>query len=133
MFVLAAVLILMFFSVTLFRRDAWPFTRYPMFSRYRDPRQVCVVCIALESPDGTLRWWRPHFYRYPDMFGRRLLRDDHALRLWCTGEVLRLVRLETGNMDAYRAIHIVERRWIDSSVRDRTLARVPVNGLNRAL
>jgi hypothetical protein len=127
-FFVAAVLILMFFSVTLLRREAWPFTRYPMFSHYRDPRQVCVICIALETPDGNLTWWRPRFYRYPDIVGRKLVPDDPSLRLWCVSEVLRLVRLEKGDSETYRAIHIVERRWIGCSVQDRTLARVTVNG-----
>src|ERR1700733_3321801 len=127
----------MFFSVTLLRRDAWPFSRYPMFSRYRDPRQVCVICIALETPDGSLTWWRPHFYRYPDVLGRKLALDDLALKLWCVSEVLRLVQLENGlegaKSEPYRAVHIVERRWIDNSVRDRTLAKVAVNGNTSAV
>jgi hypothetical protein len=127
-FFVAAVLILMFFSVTLLRREAWPFTRYPMFSHYRDPRDVCVICIALENSDGNLTWWRPHFYRYPDILGRKLVPDDPSLRLKYVSEVLRLVRLEKGATDSYRAIHILERRWIDCSAQDRTLARVTVNG-----
>jgi hypothetical protein len=108
-----------------------------MFSRYRDPRQVCVICIALETPDGSLTWWRPHFYRYADIFGRKLATDDLALRLWCASEVLRIVRLEEGrpkgNAEPYRAVHIVERRWIDSSIQDRTLAKVAVSGNTHAL
>jgi hypothetical protein len=131
-FFVAALLIFAFFSVTLLRREAWPFTRYPMFSRYRDPRQVCVICIALETPDGNLTWWRPHFYRYADIFGRKLASDDLSLRLWCASEILRLVRLE-GHPESYRAVHIVERRWIDSSIRDRTLAKVAVTGHTHAL
>jgi hypothetical protein len=132
-FFVAALFILMFFSVTLLRREAWPFSRYPTFSRSRDPRQVCVICIALEAPDGNVTWWRPHFYRYPDIFARKLARGDLALRLWCASEVLRLVRLEKGAAEPCCAVHIVERRWIDRAVRDRTLARVAVNGNTSAL
>jgi hypothetical protein len=133
---LIAALVLAFVFVTIRRADAWPITRYPMFSRPRDPDDVCVICFALETPDG-LRWWRPHFYRYPDYLARKLAAGGLAERglaerLWCVSEILRLARLEQGSERECVAVHIIERRWINCAVRDRTVARVPVNGADSA-
>ena len=128
MLFVAAVFVVLFVSVTLARRDAWPFTRYPMFSRYRDPWEVRVICFGLETLKGNVTWWRPRFYRYQDTLGRKLAPDDSAHRLWVVSEVLRLVRLEEGDARRYIAVHIVERRWVDCAVRDRTLARIAVSG-----
>jgi hypothetical protein len=114
--------------LSLAGRDLWPLTRYPMFSGYRDPSSVRVVCLALETRDGSLEWWRPRFYRYPDKLGRKLAGANTELTLWCVGEALRLIRLEEGDALRYRAIHIVERRWVNAASKDRTITRIPIPG-----
>jgi hypothetical protein len=124
-FVLA--IILGFACVSIFRRDLWPLTGYPMFSHYRVQENVRVVGIALESSNGQVIWWRPRFFRYPDRLGRIFHTADGAQRLWCAAEALRLVRLE-GSPVPVTALHIVERRWVHNAIHDHTLARIPVIG-----
>lgn len=125
---IAAVVIALTLFLTLAGRDLWPLTSYPMFSGYRDPSGVRVVCLALETRDGKLEWWRPRFYRYQDKLGRKLAGANTELTLWCVGEALRLIRLEEGDTLGYRAIHVVERRWVNAASEDRTLARIPIPG-----
>jgi hypothetical protein len=130
---LIAVLALAFtLYLTLARRDAWPFTRYPMFSSYLDPAHVRVVCFALETRDGQLHWWHPRFYRYPDKLGRKAAGGDTAVKLWCVSEVIRLIRLEEGDTLHYRAIHVIERKWVHGDSQDLTIASVPLPACPRA-
>jgi hypothetical protein len=129
---IAAVAIALTLCLTLAGKDLWPFTRYPMFSGYRDPAGLRVVCLALETRDGNLQWWRPRFFRYADKLGRKLAGANVELTLWCVGEALRLIRLEEGGTLRYQAVRVVERRWVNSDSQDRTIARIPLPGHPRA-
>lgn len=53
--------------VTLREWEIWPFTPYPMFSFYSDPRDVRVYCLDLEKKDGGKVRWRPEFPNYEEM------------------------------------------------------------------
>lgn len=112
----------------LARRDAWPFTRYPMFSRYKSLKDVRVMCLALEGSDGRLRWWRPHFYRYTDGIGGKLADLSDANISSCTDHVLRLLTLEREDLSRCRAIHVIERKWENGVPCDRTVSAIPLKG-----
>jgi hypothetical protein len=114
--------------VNLVRRDAWPFTRYPMFSRYRKTEDIQVVCLALEASDGSLRQWQPHFYRYTDGIGVKLGDLSEGNISSCVEQVMRLLKLEHRDVSWCKAVHVLERRWINGAPLDRTIATIPVTG-----
>jgi hypothetical protein len=68
-FFLALGFIALSWLATIRGRDAWPFSGYPMFSRPVRPEQIRVYRIWLEYPDGSTRWWRPHYYKLQQTFG----------------------------------------------------------------
>ena len=109
-----------------FQLDAWPFTRYPMFSGRTPPEDARVVRIRLILHDGTSQWWAPRSHRYADAIGSRLQNPEPGMVLWAAAEVLRLIAHDEGGTGRYRAISIVERRWENGSVRDRELSSIPV-------
>jgi hypothetical protein len=114
--------------LTMTRRDAWPITRYPMFSGYRRIGDVRVLCLALETADGSLRWWRPHFYRYTD--GIRYLLGDgtEEQAVPCVEHVMRLLALEYKDVSWCTAVHVVERTWLNGVPLDRAKCSIPVLG-----
>jgi hypothetical protein len=122
------LLVALFILVSLSPRDAWPFARYPMFSRYRKSQEVRVICLALEAKDGSLKWWRPHFYRYTDALGPKLVDLSDASKSFCLREVSRLLALEYGDISWCRSIRILERRWTNGRLSDTALAAIPVEG-----
>ena len=108
--------------VTVRGKDAWPFSHYPMFSGLADIAELEVFRLALETTEGDLIWWRSEFYRYPEVVGRTL---KHLQRLEGEGgqsralaglerqrllaAVLRLIEVEEGRSDRYRAFQVVRR------------------------
>jgi len=60
--------------VTIRGWDAWPFSGFPMFSQPVKPEQLRIYRIALEYPDGTSLWWRPHYYKLGQTFGQEFAR-----------------------------------------------------------
>src|ERR1017187_1090855 len=94
--------------LNLVRRDAWPFTRFTMFSRYRRTRDVRVVCLALEALDGSISWWQPHFYRYADGIGRKLADLSEGNISSCIKHVTRLLALEHKDISSCKAVHVIE-------------------------
>lgn len=133
--------------VTVSRKDAWPFSHYPMFSRLTDLSEVEVFRVALETTTGEIVWWRSEFYRYPEFVGRKLKKIQQLEgeggsvaglasleRQRCLSEVLRLIESEAGGLDHYQAFHIV-RRTVDTddgfTIRDQTVARIPLAGIKR--
>ena len=103
---------------------------YPLSDVLTLPRsaEVRVICFGLETLKGNVTWWRPRFHRYQDILGRTLAPDDSARQALGGFRGPPLVRLEEGDARRYIAVHIVERRWVDCAVRDRTLARTSVSG-----
>ena len=108
--------------VTVRGKDSWPFSHYPMFSGVADIAEVEVFRLALETTDGEVIWWRSEFYRYPEFVGRSLKhlkqledesRQSRALagleRQRLLAAVLRLIELEEGRSDRYRAFQVVRR------------------------
>jgi len=69
-FILALIFIGASWFTAIRGRDAWPFTGYPMFSRPVRAERLRVFRIALEYPDGSSRWWRPHYYKLQQEFGQ---------------------------------------------------------------
>jgi hypothetical protein len=130
--------------VTLRGKDAWPFSHYPMFSSPADLSQLRVIRLALETRDGEVIWWRSRFYRYPERVGRHIKRTYHLeqephgyarfaplQRRRYLAEALRLIRLEEGSLERYRAVHIVERTAAEDPaqgvvIHQQTLARIPL-------
>jgi len=110
---LIAILFVPAWIVTLRRKDAWPFSCYPMFSSLMFPETLGVYRIALEHSDGSLRWWNPHFYKLQGTLGKRLVYAALARR---TGEVERIVQLvrsstnEDSNLEQARSLCVVLRR-----------------------
>jgi hypothetical protein len=123
--VLIAFLIGFHVLLNLTRRDAWPFTRYPMFSRYRRTQDVRVVCVALEALDGSLRWWQPHFYRYTDGIGRKLADLSEENVSSCVEHVMRLLALEHEDLSWCKAVCVIERRWVNGAPFDRPISAIP--------
>jgi hypothetical protein len=124
--VMSAFLIGFTVLLSLLRRDAWPLTRYPMFSRYRRAQEVRVVCLALEALDGTLNWWRPHFYRYTDGIGGKVADLSEGNISSCAEQVTRLLALEFEDVSLCKALHIIERRWVDGAPFDRPISVIPL-------
>jgi hypothetical protein len=122
---LSACLIGFTILLNLFRRDAWPLTRYPMFSRYKKAQEVRVVCLALEAFDGTFSWWRPHFYRYTDGIGRKIADLSEGSISSCMEQATRLLALEYEDLSWCRAVHIIERSWVNGAPFDRSIAAIP--------
>jgi len=60
--------------VTIRERDAWPFTRYPMFVNPVNAETLCVYRIAIGYADGSRRWWQPRFYKLQQTFGEEFAR-----------------------------------------------------------
>jgi hypothetical protein len=106
-------------------KDAWPFTRFPMFSRRLNPLDLKVIRFRLVTLDGGLKWWNPRFYRYPDRIGDKTMAAGAPGVLWGAAEVLRLVALEEGGANRYKAVEVVERSWNGHRAVDRILARIP--------
>ena len=118
-------------------RDAWPFSHYPMFAGRHEGRRVEVFRVALETADGNVIWWRSRFYRYPQEIGEQLktvaqiARENPQYPFLApleqrkyVREVLRLLRLEGGSSESYRAVRIVRRTVTeDLQIRDETVAR----------
>lgn len=112
---LIAVLLVPAWFVTLRRRDAWPFSCYPMFSSLMFPETLGIYRIALEHSDGSLRWWNPHFYKLGGTLGKRLVFAALARQ---TGEVQRIVQLvrfsstnEDSNLEQARGLCVVLRQF----------------------
>ncbi|MET0393846.1 MAG: hypothetical protein ABW019_11930 [Chitinophagaceae bacterium] len=130
-------------GVTIVRKDAWPFSWYPMYAAPHAPEKVTVIRIALQAREGSVTWWRSRFYRYPEYTGRRLLqlqkaaakRTGHAVFITLERnklllEVLRLIESEDASASHYKAFHIVERTVGDNLVpHDRTLEIVSFSEL----
>lgn len=119
--------------VTIGRKEAWPFSWYPMYAGSHVAGKVNVIRIALQKPDGKLSWWQSRFYRYPEFTGRKLqqLRQAgnvnntiflHLERNRLLLEVLRLIESEEGATHPYSGFHIVERTVSDHlEITDRTV------------
>ena len=125
----ASALTIFFLYLIIFGKEAWPFTRYPMFSRLHSLEHVCVTRLALESHQGKVDWWRPHFYRDHEQITAQIVRSPAELLHWLS-EALRLIEKEEGTTSRYRAVHIVERTWDGNSARDRTVKIIPVAGIH---
>lgn len=121
-----ACLIGVFVLLTLMRRDAWPFTRYPMFSRYRRSHDIRIVCVALEREDGILVWWRPRFHRYSDGLAGKLAAQSEEESAAGVEQATRLLKLEHGDISWWKAVHVRERRWVNGSPLDRTVFTIPL-------
>lgn len=114
-------------GITIARRDAFPFSWYPMYAAPYAPENVKLIRLGLQMHDGTVSWWQSRFYRYPEYTGRRLLQLRKAAEKAGTNvfitlernklllEVLRLIESEEGSVKAYKAFHIVE-RTVNSSL-----------------
>jgi hypothetical protein len=108
--------------VTLFRKQAYPFSFYPMYSTPHSVDQISVFRLALEKKDGTVAWWQSEFYRYPEYLGRKLQQiknagsDDIKKSTLLKLEqkrllliALQIIEKEEGNSDAYNAFRIIQR------------------------
>ncbi|HVW87129.1 MAG TPA: hypothetical protein VHB50_20725 [Bryobacteraceae bacterium] len=112
--------------LTIFKLDLWPLTRYTMFSRYAEPEQIRAIRFALRKTDGQRVWWEPRCYRYQHRIGEQLLDAPPARVLWGVSEVLRLIRIDGGDLGQYSAVEVVERRWNEGEIHERTVAAVPM-------
>ncbi|HKX28057.1 MAG TPA: hypothetical protein VJ302_10215 [Blastocatellia bacterium] len=130
--------------VTVSGKDAWPFSHYPMFADPANLASLLVVRLALETREGDVIWWHSRFYRYPEYVGRQLKRtyrlEETQSRFSVLAplerrkylvEVMRLMRLEEGSFDRYRAIHLIQRTASADParglvIREQSLARIPL-------
>lgn len=130
-------------GITIARKDAWPFSWYPMYAAPHAPERVKVIRIGLQTQEGPVTWWQSRFYRYPEYTGRRLLQLQKAAaksagntvfiileRNKLLLEVLRLIESEQGSASQYKAFHIVERTIGDNlAITDRTVEIVSFSEL----
>lgn len=58
------------------KRDAWPFSAFPMFERPVEASRLVVYRIALELEGGEVQWWTPHYYKLQQTLG---VEFGHAL------------------------------------------------------
>jgi hypothetical protein len=137
-FLMLGVLLL----TTVRGRDAFPFSHYPMFSDLHDVADIRIFRLALEKQTGEILWWHSEFYRYPEIVGRKLKQSFQSAdgsektdvfvlldRKKYLAEVLRLIEIEEGGFESYRAFHIVERRVRQTEnapeIADKTIAVIP--------
>lgn len=127
---------------TVWAKEAWPLSHYPMFSDATQLEEVEVFRLALETRTGEIIWWQSHFYRYPEYIGSRLQmlarfereqRQPASLALLVRRryvlEVLRLIAFEEGSLQRYHAVHIVQRTASHDStqrvvIHDTTMAKM---------
>ena len=129
--------------VTLFRKQAYPFSFYPMYSAPQSVRRISVFRLALEKKDGTVVWWQSEFYRYPEYLGRKLQQlqnsgsDDAKNSVLLKREqkrlllfALQIIEKEEGSINAYNAFRII-RRTIATDLRplDEIIETIPILGL----
>jgi len=129
--------------VTVFRKQIYPFSFYPMYSVPHSWNNVKVFRLALERKDGSVVWWCSEFYRYPEYLGRKLkrLRDSRIndmqkstlLRLEQTRLLLialQIIEKEEGSTEAYHAFRIVERTiTTHMEPADKIIETIPLNTL----
>jgi hypothetical protein len=129
--------------VTLFRKQAYPFSFYPMYSTPHGVDEIVVFRLALEKKDGTVLWWQSEFYRYPEYLGRKLMQLHYAesedIRKTALLKLeqkrllliaLQIIEKEEGSSYAYNALRIV-RRTIRTDLRpaDEIIEVVQINQL----
>lgn len=129
--------------VTLFRKQAYPFSFYPMYSTPHSADEIVVFRLALEKKDGTVIWWQSEFYRYPEYLGRKLkqlhyaesgdIRKTALLKLEQKRLLLialQIIEKEEGSSYAYNALRII-RRTIRTDLwpADEIIEVVPINQL----
>jgi len=110
--------------MTVWKRDFWPFTHYPMFSKARKPDQVRVIRFALIGPGDRRVWWKPEFDCYSEDIADRLHPDSSRVVFRAAAEVMRLVELEEPGATAYHGVEVVERVLQAGSTVERVVARV---------
>jgi len=103
-----------------------------MFCGYKQAQDVVVLCLALESFDGSLRWWNPHFYRYVDGISGALVNATDEKIALCVDQVRRLLQLEYGDISWCTALRLVERRWVNGAAQDRVVKAFTLNGISLA-
>lgn len=129
------------------RKDAFPFSHYPMFSHLIDTDNVVVYRVALETKDGNTVWWKSGFYRYPEFVGRKLknlyeLEHEHKQLFFTLErqrlliEVLRLIEVEAKDAEKYKAFQIVKRiarkdKHNKLKIKDETLAVIPFEEIRK--
>lgn len=137
----------MFLWVTLFRKQLYPFSFYPMYSAPHSLDDIVVFRLALEKKDGSVVWWRSEFYRYPEYLGRKL-KQLHAsgigdvqrsalLRLEQTRLLLialKIIEKEEGTTDGYSAFRIVQ-RTMTADIRpvDKIIGIIPLDTLKNGI
>lgn len=130
-------------GIAIARKDAFPFSWYPMYSAPHAPEKVKMIRLGLQAHDGAVSWWQSRFYRYPEYTGRRLLQLQKAVEKAAGNnvfitlernklllEVLRLIESEEGSVRGYMAFHIVERTVnTNLEITDRTVSVVSFSEL----
>ncbi|MDO3642251.1 hypothetical protein [Mucilaginibacter sp. L3T2-6] len=109
--------------VTIRKKEAYPFSYYPMYSSGHKIENVCVYRIALKKQDGSMAWWESEFYRYPEYVGRKLKQLSVAHKqinpngIFLELEkrkllimVMRIMEKEGAEISSYYAFCIVERK-----------------------
>jgi hypothetical protein len=127
---------------TLRRRDAWPFTGYPMFENAVSAEAIQVYRIALEFSDGECVWWHPQYYKLQQTLGTEYAR---TLRLPPNSRTDQLSRLslkisyflsEDSGAEGATAFRIICRRPVRSAdgtwgATDELVARISLPPLRK--
>jgi hypothetical protein len=132
-------------GAVLRRRDAWPFSHYPMFCQRLAPEDLAVVRIAIEDEAGRIDWWRPRFFRLPDRLCARFealrrvtpARGQSPALLEFFSQTQHLIVAENPAATGRTAVLFVCRRveWRDGAFvsRDEVVARIPFPGERMAV
>jgi len=129
--ILGGVFSLLLLLTSFMKWDLWPFSHYPMFSKYQSADTVGILRLALVRKDGQKYWWKPAYQH---------LQRDYAAEFL---QVIKGDRDQKSRMDACRFVigqdkHQAEgiesiaiyNRIIDlknaSSVKDEIVLVVPV-------
>lgn len=147
-FIFFVVIVFLLAVATLRNYDAFPFSRYPMFSKPAEISQIRVIRIAFEMRNKDVVWWKSRFYRYPEFVGRSLEnlvdrnssdeRTNAFLELEkqrLLHEVLRLVEQEKGPLPDISALRVIKRTgaWSGNKLTaaDELVDRVPIGKLSK--
>lgn len=105
---------------TLSKNDFFPFSHYPMFSKISKAESICIFRLKLKTTEGELRWWKPKFYRYPEVINKKLQVLYHLQSQSLGGkiffheqrrilnEALQIIENEEHSLLKYEAIHIIK-------------------------
>ena len=122
---LGSFFLIVHFYCIITKRDLWPFSCYPMFSKPKKVADVVCFRLAIEGQDEKRLWWQSRFKNYEQTLRRELRvvfeipADKRPPELF--RKILKRILFFAGmdvDLKNYQKIHVV-RRWAEPQPGDR--------------